>query len=272
VGVIELFDRGAALFPDRACLVEQGLSRSYCDVRARTFRIAAGLTARDLAGRRVAALYSPNCVAAFECMLGIFRARSVYAPVNARAYPAESVHILNYCEAEILFYHSSLEGQIAEIKSQCPQLRQYICIDRQGAHGPFLDDWVPGAAPSVQSVLERDAIVSLHGTGGTTGLPKIAMFSSLTWDVMAANFLAIPTRTSHPVYLMAAPMTHAAGSVGIPLLSRGVTLVIQDHFDTTEFLAAIEGHRVTHTFLPPTAIYTLLSSSSLRFQRLSKRD
>lgn len=97
MGVIELFDRGAALFPDRACLVEQSLTRSYRDVTARTFHIAAGPTVRDFAGRRVAAPYSPNCVAAFECMLGIFRARSVYAPVNACAHPAESVHILNYC-------------------------------------------------------------------------------------------------------------------------------------------------------------------------------
>jgi acyl-CoA synthetase (AMP-forming)/AMP-acid ligase II len=198
-------------------------------------------------------------------MLGIFRARSVYAPVNARAHLTECVHVLSHCEADILFYHSSLEAEVAEIAQQCPRLRQYVCIDRASALGPFLDDWMPvDAPPVIQPLPARDAVVSLHGTGGTTGLPKIAMFSSLTWDVMAANLLAVPRRTSHPVYLMAAPMTHAAGSVGIPLLSQGGTFVIHDHFDAAAFLAAIEQHRVTHTYLPPTAIYMLLSSDALR--------
>jgi acyl-CoA synthetase (AMP-forming)/AMP-acid ligase II len=129
---------------------------------------------------------------------------------------------------------------------------------------PFLDQWILTLAESlVPAPRRKDAIVSLHGTGGTTGLPKIAMFSSLIWDVMAANYLAVPRRASHPVYLMAAPMTHAAGTISIPLLSQGVTIVIHDHFDAGGVLAAIERHRVTHTYLPPTAIYMLLSASTL---------
>ena len=264
MGVIELFDRGATLFPDRACLVGQERWLTYREVSARTFGIAAGLAAQGLASGGVAALYSPNCIAAFECMLGIYRARAIYTPVNARAHVAESVHILSYCEAAILFYHSSLETQVAEIRKQCPQLLHFVCIDCEGAYGSFLDRWIPAeTAPFVWAPRQRDALVSLHGTGGTTGLPKIAKFSSLIWDVMAANYLAVPRRTSHPVYLMAAPMTHAAGTVGFPMLSQGATIVIQDHFDAAQFLAAIERHRVTHTYLPPTAIYMLLSSEAL---------
>jgi hypothetical protein len=87
VGVIELFDRGAALFPDRACLVEQSLTRSYRDVR--------GGRSASRPGCRFVIL---PAVAWRRCtVLGIFRARLVYAPVNACAHPAESVHILNYC-------------------------------------------------------------------------------------------------------------------------------------------------------------------------------
>jgi acyl-CoA synthetase (AMP-forming)/AMP-acid ligase II len=265
VGVIELFDRGAALFPDRACLVERGVQRSYREVKARTLGISAGLAALRLPERSVAALYSPNCVAAYECMLGIYRSHTLYTPINARAHAAESVHILTYCEAAILFYHSSLEAQVSEFKTQCPLIRHYVCIDREGDHGPFLDQWIPPDFESFVPVARpRDALVSLHGTGGTTGLPKIAMFSSRIWDVMAANHLAVPRRTSHPVYLMAAPMTHAAGTVSIPLLSQGATIVIHGHFDAGEVLAAIEQHRVTHTYLPPTAIYMLLSAPTLR--------
>jgi acyl-CoA synthetase (AMP-forming)/AMP-acid ligase II len=66
-----------------------------------------------------------------------------------------------------------------------------------------------------------------------------------------------------PVYLALAPLTHAAGVLCFPILALGGEVVIMPAPDLGDFLGLIERHRVTHTFLPPTLIYMLLSHEAL---------
>jgi acyl-CoA synthetase (AMP-forming)/AMP-acid ligase II len=66
-----------------------------------------------------------------------------------------------------------------------------------------------------------------------------------------------------PRYLALAPLTHAAGVLCFPVMTLGGEIVIMPKPDLTEFLARIERHRVTHTFLPPTLIYMLLDHPGL---------
>jgi hypothetical protein len=61
------------------------------------------------------------------------------------------------------------------------------------------------------------------------------------------------------VYLALAPLTHAAGVLCFPVMALGGEVVVMPKPDLTEFLALIERHRVSHTFLPPTLIYMLLA-------------
>src|SRR5437763_16871890 len=65
------------------------------------------------------------------------------------------------------------------------------------------------------------------------------------------------------VYLALAPITHAAGVLCFPIMTLGVEILIMPRPDLAEFLALIEKHRVTHTFLPPTLIYMLLRHPDL---------
>src|SRR3984885_3902529 len=62
-----------------------------------------------------------------------------------------------------------------------------------------------------------------------------------------------------PVSLCVAPLSHAAGVVAFAMFSLGATNVVMLGFEPLEVLRAIEQHRVTHLFLPPTALYKLLS-------------
>ena len=72
-----------------------------------------------------------------------------------------------------------------------------------------------------------------------------------------------------PVYLAMAPLTHAAGVLCFPMMARGGEIVVMAKPDVTAFLALIERHRVTHTFLPPTLIYMLLAHEKLSATDLS---
>lgn len=89
------------------------------------------------------------------------------------------------------------------------------------------------------------------------------MHSDLTWEALIANMrIAMPPKKS-PVHLLVAPMTHGAGVVGLCLLPQGATQVIMPKFDARSVLENIEKHRVTHIFLPPTAIYMLLADPAI---------
>jgi acyl-CoA synthetase (AMP-forming)/AMP-acid ligase II len=74
---------------------------------------------------------------------------------------------------------------------------------------------------------------------------------------------------ARPVYLAMAPLTHAAGVLCFPVMALGGEIVVMAKPDLGEFLALVEHHRVTHTFLPPTLIYMLLAHEKLATTDLS---
>ena len=106
-------------------------------------------------------------------------------------------------------------------------------------------------------------MVMLVGTGGTTGRPKGVILTGHNIETMSAlTLMSYPFRP-RPRYLALAPLTHAAGVLCFPVMTLGGEIVIMGKPDLTEFLALIEKHQITHTFLPPTLIYMLLDHDRL---------
>ena len=97
------------------------------------------------------------------------------------------------------------------------------------------------------------------GTGGTTGRPKGVELTGANLETMTAITLMSYPFEGRPVYLALAPLTHAAGVLCFPVLACGGEVVVMRTPDVGAFLALIERHRVTHTFLPPTLIYMALA-------------
>jgi len=64
-------------------------------------------------------------------------------------------------------------------------------------------------------------------------------------------------------YLVVAPVTHAAGLMIPAVYARGGATVILPGFDPKDVLEAIEREKITHMYLPPTAIYALLDYPEL---------
>jgi fatty-acyl-CoA synthase len=107
-------------------------------------------------------------------------------------------------------------------------------------------------------------IAEVRYTGGTTGQPKGAMrrHPALT-HLMSVGTLAdfeIPFGAS---YLAAAPITHAAGLMVVPVLQRGGTVHLHDGFDPGRFLETIERERITMSLVVPTMAYALLDHPDL---------
>lgn len=258
--LIDMFDRGAALYPNRPALVDDQVSLTYAEAHALTCRIANGLIAGGLAPGGKVAVYSYNDARAFLCVLGILRAGGTYLILNVRGTLEENTQVLDHRDTEWLFIHSDFADRTAHFRDQVQSLGTVIGIDAGVEGATALEDWVRdgrGTDPDIPT--GPDHVAGLFTTGGTTGVPKACMLTNLVLETMAANALAAMPYDRPPVHLLAAPMSHAAGLAAFWLMAVGGTQVFRRSIEPGDILQSIERHRVTTLFLPPTAIYMMLS-------------
>jgi acyl-CoA synthetase (AMP-forming)/AMP-acid ligase II len=266
--MIDFFDRGARNAPDHVCMVGEGFSATYAEVRARSNRIGHALITDGFAAGAHGAVLSGNDPRAFEAILGILRADGVWVMANNRASVDENVYLLDLLDVDTLFFHSEVADRIARFRSECPAIRRYVSIDvPHQAADAYLGDWL--AQSSAEDVPQRRAgkpeeLAFLGNTGGTTGRSKGVMLTNLVWQSLVSSLVASMPMKRPPVNLVAAPMTHAAGPLALASMALGGTVAVLPKFEPGDVLAAIAKHRVTYMFLPPTAIYMLLSHPGVR--------
>src|SRR5262249_35840421 len=86
-----------------------------------------------------------------------------------------------------------------------------------------------------------------------------------TLEGFFANMYAVFSfEDTPPVYLAAAPITHAGGYLALFALSQGGCVILQSKVDAKQVCAAIERRRISFLYLPPTAIYALIASPAIR--------
>jgi acyl-CoA synthetase (AMP-forming)/AMP-acid ligase II len=271
--LIDFFDRGAARDPSAPCFVhdDTGTTYSFGQIRDLTLRAANALRADGFSIGMKGAVLSSNDALGFACLLAIVRAGMVWVAINPKNAIEENSYILDNFECEVLFYHSLFEPVIGEIRRRVPRIRRFVCIDRAGADAPALADWVQEhPASEVDPGTGPDDLVVLQATGGTTGVPKGAMHTNRSVEGFFANMYAVFNFDEKPpVYLAAAPITHAGGFLALFALSQGGTVILHSKVDPGLICAAIEKRRISFMYLPPTAIYALLASPMVKAHDLS---
>lgn len=261
--LIDYFDRGAGLYPARDCLVDGERRRSYEEVRIASHRLANGMLAAGLkAGDRVAIL-SHNAAPAFEAWIGAARAGGVWVGLAAMATLDDNAAIINDRQATWLFLHPDFADLAETYKARCPSLAHVVALDGEG-EGTLAGLMAGQADQAPELPDDPQAIISHFTTGGTTGEPKGAMWSNLTWEAWTGNVFAHLPVSEPPVFLAAAAMSHATGVFVWPYMAFGATTVCIPRADAESVMAAIDAHGVTHTFLPPTVIYMMLSHPRAR--------
>jgi acyl-CoA synthetase (AMP-forming)/AMP-acid ligase II len=261
---IDYFDRGADLDPQRLALVEGETLVTFEELRGLTFRMAAALRANGVNRQEPVAIYAPNHWGVLVCLLGMWRAGQKWIPVNARNAMDANILYMNYVRTAWLFYHSQYKEEVQALVAAVPTIRGVICIDRDDDGHPSLEQFLKtgDAAPYVDendAFGKLDEVVGIFATGGTTGPAKGVNVTNLGWGTM----LEIASNSWRadgvkPVLLVTAPLTHAAGPVSTAMLSLGATNIIMPGFNALEVLENIPRHKVTHLYLPPTALYALL--------------
>lgn len=265
MNIIDFFDHGAALFPQRCCLLDDTQSLTYKRVAGWTHRIALALQAQGVGEGSKVALLSANNAAILLAKLGLHRSGASAVPLNARNTPEQNISFAKNIGIDWLFYHSSFDEQAKALRDAMPQLLGAVCIDRATGDTPLLLDWCAQYEGEANALAEKpDRIAVFGATGGTTGAPKAVCATDRVFETMAACFLSLMPCDEPPVHLLVAPATHAAGVLADPLFILGATQVVMSSVEPERIMRMIERHRVTHLFLPPTVIYMMLAHPNVR--------
>jgi acyl-CoA synthetase (AMP-forming)/AMP-acid ligase II len=90
------------------------------------------------------------------------------------------------------------------------------------------------------------------------------MFTHRQVETMYACFHSHLGFSEGDRHLLVAPMTHAAGVIGMLFFPIGGTNYIMTKADPLAIMEAIEKHRITHLFLPPTVILMMLAEPAVK--------
>jgi len=183
--IIDFFDKAVLNNPDRKAFVSAEGDYTYAEMQSFSNKIAVAMSTGGLTDLARVAVYSPNNIDAFACILATFRAGGTWVPINAKNMLDANIDFMNLTECEWLYYHSSFSDIIAEIKEQVPSMQHLICIDGDDSQSPSLADYIAVTA-------------SPHFSCGT---PITAQFSTEEWPFIAFSTSAENT-LNPPVIIM----------------------------------------------------------------------
>jgi acyl-CoA synthetase (AMP-forming)/AMP-acid ligase II len=258
--------RGRDINPDGLCIVgaHDGLEYTYREFFELADRIAGGLHGAGLGPGSKVAVYSPNSPTGFAAVVGVITSGAAWVALNPKSDERELADLVNLFECDYVIYGASVGDRAKAILDAASTVRGSIAFDDSVAVGGEFEAWLaPVGVPIERQAFQADRPVMYLGSGGTTGRPKGVVITNRQLTTMSLGFNAHLSDPS-PVYLMATPMTHAAGSLAFPVLALGGTVVVHDGVKPAAIFDSIERHRISRIFMPPTAIYALLAAPDVR--------
>jgi fatty-acyl-CoA synthase len=243
---------------------QDGHRISYAAAADLAARLMRALSDRGVgAGTGVAVLAAPRP----EAWLAMAAAHLLGARCTA-LHPLGSLedHLFVCDDSEIdtlLVDMATFGARGVELRDRAAALRQLLSIGRS----PDAVDALALAAecapvPLAPAVRERDPCSVLY-TGGTRGRARGVVLSHRTLATMALTALAEWEVPGEARYLAASAITHAAGTLVVPVLLRGGTVHLHSAFDPGRYLDTIAQERITFCFGVPAMVYALLAHPAL---------
>ncbi len=258
--------RAARYWGDRPAILFRDNAISFAQLDERSNRLANALLALGATKGDRIAVQSWNRPELIELECALYKAGLVKVALNARLSPAEVVETVTNAEPVIMIVGPGHLSSLAGIASQLTSVRKFIAIEQ--AQEGFLDyeATLAGAAninPDVEMAPEDLAV--LHYTSGSTGKLKAAM-QTVGNRMASLRKVVMGRMRAQPgdVLALSGPITHASGMFIQPFLFQGGTILLHERFDPEAFLAAIEKHKVTHSFVVPTMINMLVAHPRIK--------
>jgi acyl-CoA synthetase (AMP-forming)/AMP-acid ligase II len=243
----------------REALVCGDVRLTYAELLGRCRRLAGGLDALGTArGDRVAVL-SFNSIPFVELYCTLSAAGRVQVPLNFRWSEPELAYALEDAGARVLFIDRE-PGQLGAL------------VDRVVRTDTAEYEALLAAADEVDLLARtpaEDDLAGLFYTGGTTGASKGVMLTHRNLLANTFNSQMLTPMDGSDVYLVMAPLFHAAGSISLlQSIYVGALQVILPAFDPAGALDVIEAEGVTATLGVPTMVAGMVEEQLARPRRV----
>ncbi len=261
--IADYFDAAAAKHPDNLMIadIQLGVRLTYAEAQREVHAIAHALT-KHFEGKKSAhiAIYAPNDYRVMLLHLAINRADMAWLSVHTRNSMDTNIEVLNYFDCEFVFFHSAYDDAVPDMKKGLPLAKTYICMDRKSNHGPAMADWIVDCyQPYDAGPEDPHTAMLLQPTGGTTGPSKGGVHTHRSYEMVMISLFETLSITPDSKHLVISPLTHAAGFMAHGFIPIGAANVILPAFDAEQILETMEREKITHLYLPPTALYALLA-------------
>ena len=256
--------------PQSLALFDGQRSMSYATLEDRTNRLANALcTSYHFAkGERVALLVH-NRMEVVEVLVGVAKAGLVYVGLNFRMSEPELEAVLDNAEPRMLITEAEFEATATRLAGR--RGIPLLVLDKQDSYEAKLGAASHSFPGSAHQVFPKDNFAIVY-TSGSTGLPKGILFdhaAALQHGAVACLEYEVDDQAR---YLIQIPHNSCVNITIVPTLMAGGAIGFAESrgFDSFALCATVEQHKVTHTFLVPTMLSTLLEQDPGDFpQRLS---
>lgn len=179
-----------------------------------------------------------------------------YTPLHPKGSEDDHLYILDFAEISALLVDDAVYQERGQVLREKSNLKAVFTID--GTFGiPLAEAYALSSEPMAVEAQPQD-IANIFFTGGTTGRPKGVVHrhqSVITNNSQSLMYWDWPDEIR---FLIATPISHAAGGMLTPTLMRGGEFHVLSGFDPKEFCETVQRERITATFMVPSMIYDLL--------------
>ena len=254
--------------PARECLVYQGQSFSYAQVKVAMARTAAVLSARGVrAGDRVG-IMSRNHPSAVLTLLALASLGATMVPLNPDYGAPETAYVLGHAEVACVICAPEV---LERVQSACAALgiAPWLMLNEAAATGaaanppPVLsneaDSWTGALTGNAGTA---DSTCVFIYTSGTTGFPKGVMHSQRNLVTAGEGFVERMHLQPRDRLLCVLPMFHVNAifySLG-GALAAGATLILEPRFSASKFWQIVKETGATE-------VNTIAAASSMLMLR-----
>jgi long-chain acyl-CoA synthetase len=243
--------------PDKPALVMGDGVRTFGDLASRAARLAGAFVeaGAEPATDTPVAVMLPNSMEFFEVAAATARGEMRFLPVNWHLKGDELAYILTDSGARVLVAAANLAEHVERGLSGAPDC-SVLWVGGDGSYEAAAGESEPRGPEG------WPAPGFMFYTSGTTGRPKGVKHGNTTaerLELTNAGIAGLWGLTADDVYLLSGPGYHAGpGGYAFSTLFVGGTVAVLPEWDARAWLAAVERHRVTATFLAPAHFIRIL--------------
>ena len=254
---------------DAIAVVDQrtGQQLTFRDVDDRFNRLANALQSRGLGSGDHAAILQRNSHHWVVSEGALAKLGVASVPINTFLSASEIAWVVNHSEAKALIFDAEYADTVGAIRQEIPGCELFICVPEPATAA--VPDWAlplqelldSGSPADPAAMISPDQPYCIAYTSATTGLPKGVICTNETRVGSVVMSLANQLNGLQPSHrlLVTTPLTHVASGFFWAFFAKGCTSYIMRRYDPVDFCDAIASHEITHTFLAPTMIISLLA-------------